>query len=360
MTIRAIRSRAVDVPMRLPLGTASGRITSAPLVLVDLETEEGLVGRGYLFCYRRSATYAVRAILWDIGETLHGRTLAPLDVEALLLRSFRLLGNSGLVAMALSVVDVACWDVLAKAANVPLIRLLGGEPRALPVYNSNGLGLNSSAEAAAEEALSLLADGFDAIKIRLGYPTLRRDLEILHAVRAAVGDDTWIACDYNQGLDKLEALRRIRSLDEERLAWIEEPIAFDDFVGSAQIAQESATPIQIGENFHGIRMMASAIGMKASDLVMPDLERIGGVSGWMRAAALAAANNIPMSSHLFPELSAHLLAVTPTVDRLEYVDWAGPILEEPLAVENGLTIAPDRVGNGLAWDEEAVTRWSIE
>jgi mandelate racemase len=270
------------------------------------------------------------------------------------------LGNSGLVAMALSAVDVACWDVLAQAANVPLVRLLGGVPRALPAYNSNGLGLNSSAEAAAEEALSLLADGFDAIKIRLGYPTLRRDLEVLHAVRAAVGPDTWIACDYNQGLDKVEALRRTSALDAERLAWIEEPIAHDDFDGNAQIARACVTPIQIGENLNGIRMMESAIGMQSSDLVMPDLERIGGVSGWMRAAAIAAAHNIPMSSHLFPELSAHLLAVTPTADRLEYVDWAAPILAEPLSIEDGRASAPERAGNGLTWNEEAIARWAIE
>ena len=154
MTIRGIRSRAVDVPMRRPLGTASGRITSAPLVLVDLETEQGLVGRAYLFCYRRSATFGVRAILSDIGEMLRGTTVAPFDVEATLLRSFRLLGNSGIVAMALSAVDVACWDVLAQAADVPLVRLLGGVSRELPAYNSNGLGLNNSVEAAAEEALS--------------------------------------------------------------------------------------------------------------------------------------------------------------------------------------------------------------
>ena len=360
MTIRGLQARAVDVPMRRPLGTASGRITSAPLVLVDLETDGGLVGHAYLFCYRRSATYAIRAILSDIGEMLRGKSVAPFDVEALLLRNFRLLGTSGLVAMALSAVDVACWDVVAQAANVPLVRLLGGVPRMLPAYNSNGLGINPSAEAAAQEALSLLADGFDAMKIRLGYPSLDRDLEVLHAVRTAVGPDTWIVCDYNQGLNKLEALRRTRALDTEGLAWIEEPIAYDDFDGNAEIARACATPIQIGENFGGLRMMASAIEMKASDLVMPDLERIGGVSGWMRAAALAAAYDIPMSSHLFPELSAHLLAVTPTADRLEYVDWAAPILQEPLAIENGRAIAPDRAGNGLAWNEEAIARWIIE
>jgi mandelate racemase len=353
-------ARAVDVPMRRPLGTAIGQITSAPLVLVDIETHEDIVGHAYLFCYRRSATYGVRAILSDIGEMLLGTAVAPIDIETSLLRQLRLIGHSGLIAMALSAVDIACWDILAQAADMPLVQLLGGISRPIPAYNSNGLGLNASPKAAAEEALSLVEGDFDAIKIRLGYPTLGRDLETLHAVRAALPPNIWIACDYNQGLDKAEALRRCRALDSERLAWIEEPIAYDDFQGNAHIAQLCETPIQIGENFLGLRMMASAIATKASDLVMPDLQRIGGVTGWMRASALAAAHNIPMSSHLFPEVSAHLLAVTPTADHLEYVDWSAPILAEPLVILGGQATAPDRPGTGVSWDEDAIARFLID
>lgn len=360
LTIRRIRARAVDVPMRRPLGTSLGRITSAPLVLVDLETEEGVAGHAYLFCYRRSATFGVRAFIADIDEILRGAPVAPMHFETQLRRRFRLLGSEGLLEMAFSAVDVACWDALARAANTPLVRLLGGVPTRVPAYNSNGLGLMESPELAGNEAVSLLADGFDALKIRLGYLTLEADLEALHSVRAAVPSGTWIACDFNQGLGRSEALRRGRALDSEGLAWIEEPIVYDDFEGSAHIARVCTTPIQVGENFVGIRMMARALAVHASDLVMPDLERIGGVTGWMRAAALSAAHDMPMSSHLFPEVSAHLLAVTPTRDRLEYVDWAAPILTAPLAIEDGHAIVADMPGNGLCWDEEAVARWAFE
>jgi mandelate racemase len=142
--------------------------------------------------------------------------------------------------------------------------------------------------------------------------------------------------------------------------WIEEPIRHDDYRGSAQLTRELATPIQIGENFSLAYAMQESLDAGASDYVMPDLERIGGVTGWMRAAGLAAANGIEMSSHLFPETSAHLLAVTPTCHWLEYVDWASPILAEPLRIVNGTAIIPDRPGTGVSWDEDAVKNYRIK
>lgn len=141
--------------------------------------------------------------------------------------------------------------------------------------------------------------------------------------------------------------------------WIEEPIRHDDYAGCAAIARSLTTPIQIGENFSGSQAMAAALAAGASDFVMPDLERIGGVTGWQRAAALADGAGIEMSSHLFPEVSAHLLAATPTCHWLEYVDWAAPILAQALPLENGMAIVPDRPGTGLVWDDDAVIRYRL-
>ena len=149
-------------------------------------------------------------------------------------------------------------------------------------------------------------------------------------------------------------------IDEEGgVLWIEEPIRADDFAGCAKVAREVATPIQIGENFMGPEQMAQALAAGASDYVMPDLERIGGVTGWMRAAALAQGAGMEMSSHLFPEASAHLLAVTPTCHWLEYVDWADAILKDPLVVKDGFAEIPDVPGTGVAWDEKAVKKYSL-
>jgi mandelate racemase len=143
------------------------------------------------------------------------------------------------------------------------------------------------------------------------------------------------------------------------VTWLEEPIRHDDYAGNAIIARDLDLPLQIGENFDGPEAMAAALAAGACDYVMPDLARIGGVTGWIQAAGLAAARGIEMSSHLFPEVSAHLLAATPTCHFLEYVDWANAILQEPLAIEDGFGVVADRPGSGLAWDEAAVARYRI-
>jgi mandelate racemase len=166
--------------------------------------------------------------------------------------------------------------------------------------------------------------------------------------------------DFNQALSVAEAIRRGRALDKEDIYWIEEPVRHDDYRGCANVAREISTPVQIGENFPHPLAMTQAIAESASNYVMPDLERIGGVTGWQRAAAIAAASGIEMSSHLFPEVSAHLLAVTPTCHWLEYVDWAAPLLQEPLKIVDGNAIVADRPGNGLTWDESAVEHYRLK
>ena len=211
----------------------------------------------------------------------------------------------------------------------------------------------------ADEAEKLLARGFRAVKLRLGYPTLKEDLAAVHAVRRRIGDDVALMVDYNQALPVADALERGHELDAENIYWIEEPIRHDDYPGCASLAQALTTPIQIGENFSLPVAMETALKVGAADYVMPDLERIGGVTGWRHAAVLAAEHRIKMSSHLFPEVSAHLLAATPTGHFLEYMDWADALVQEPLRIVDGHAIVPDRPGNGLVWDQAAVARFRM-
>jgi mandelate racemase len=358
LTLRAIRARGVNVPMKLPLGTSAGTLCSAALLLVDVETEEGVIGHSYLFCYLPAAAPAIAAMLGDIERTAKGDRVAPAELWAKLARRFKLIGVQGIVRMAMAGFDCACWDALAIAAKKPLVALLGGTPRHVRAYNSNGLGLMEP-EAAADEAEKLLGGGFRAVKLRLGYPTLAGDLAAVRAVRKRLPDRIELMVDYNQALSAADALERGRALDSEGIAWVEEPIRHDDFRSCAELARELATPVQIGENFSLPEQMAEAIAARACDFVMPDLERIGGVTGWQSAAALAVECKLPMSSHLFPETSAHLLAVTPTCHYLEYVDWADAILEEPLRIVGGEAVIPDRPGSGVSWNEEAVKRYLI-
>ena len=360
LTIRDLRIRAVVVPMRRPLAARVGKFESAPLLLLDLETEEGVTGSAYLFAYRRTALAYLAGLLREIADMTRGDAVAPAAIYGKVGKGLTLLGHQGLATMAQSGFDVCCWDALAKAAGMPLVSLLGGEARAIRAYNSNGLGLVSPGELA-EQAVELVAEGdFEALKIRFGRETMAEDLAALHAVRGAVGDQVILPCDFNQGLTVAEAIRRGRILDAEDIYWIEEPTKYDDLAGHAKIAREVETPIQIGENFYGPKAMADAIAAGAGDYMMPDLERIGGVTGWLRAAALAEAAEIEMSSHLFPEVSCHLLAVTPTAHWLEYMDWAAPVLAEPLQIQRGHALIPDRPGTGVAWNEDAVAGYAVE
>jgi mandelate racemase len=333
-------------------------VRAAPLLLIDLETDQGITGRSYLFCYLPAAAAAIASLLGEVERAVKGDRVAPVELWAKLSKRFTLIGVQGIVRMAMAALDVACWDALAIAAGLPLVSYLGGTAQPIPAYNSCGLGLMAP-DAVADEAEKLLAGGFRAVKLRLGYPTLEADLAAVQAVRKRLPGDIAVMVDFNQALSVAEALRRGRALDGERIYWIEEPIRHDDYAGAVVLARELATPIQIGENFSGPRAMAEALAASACDYVMPDLERIGGVSGWLRAAGFAAARDIEMSSHLFPEVSAHLLAVTPTRHWLEYVDWANPILAEPLRIVDGKAVISDRPGNGLAWNEDAVARYRL-
>jgi mandelate racemase len=354
--IRSIDATLVVVPLRRPLGTSASALTEAPLVLIDLQTEDGITGHAYLFCYLESAGHAAISLIREASAALAGTAAAPATIRQVLETRFRLLGARGLVSAVLAGLDVACWDALAIGAGLPLARLLGATIRPSAAYNSNGLGLVDP-EAAADEALELVNEGFRAIKLRLGRRSGRDDLAAVRAVRAAVPADVALMTDYNQALGPAAARERCRQLDDEGLYWIEEPVRHDDYATTAELAALLRTPVQIGENFAGPRAMSLALRHNASDMVMPDLERIGGVSGWLAAAALADIAGIEMSSHLYPEVSVHLLAVTPTAHWIEYVDWANPILQEPLKVTDGSVTPPGRPGTGLAWDSDAVAHF---
>lgn len=356
-TIKGLRARPVNAPMSRPLATAGGSVATAPLVLTDLEVDHGITGSAYVFCYTPMALQPVADLIEGLGAALQGEPLAPARLMEGMQARFRLLGLQGLTMMAASAIDMAAWDALAKHNGLPLCRLLGGAHVPVPAYNSKGLGL-VGLERAPDEAVALKDEGFSAIKLRLGYPYLRADVAVAEAVRAAVGDGVRIMTDYNQALDPPEAERRARALGHLGLEWIEEPVRFDDYAGCARVRRGSPVPIQIGENCWGVHDMNKALAAGASDLFMPDAGKIGGVTGWLRAAGLAEPLGLPLSSHLYPEISVHLLSVAPTRHWLEFVDWAEPVLKEPLTVLDGHATAPDTPGIGIDWDEAAVVRFA--
>jgi mandelate racemase len=359
MKVRTIRVRAVSAPIKRPLTTSVGTVSSAALLLIDLQTDEGITGRSYLFGIGKHNLPPIAKLVEAMAEMVKGDELSPLDLERKLRAKYALLGVHNIVLFAIAGIDAAAWDAWAQALGQPLVRLLGAAPRPIPAYNSNGLGLLPLKELP-KAATDLLKGGFGAVKLRLGRPEARDDLEALRAVQKAIGPQVKLMVDFNQGLSVAEAIRRGHMIDDEGgVEWIEEPVRADDFSGCSSVRKEIRTPIQIGENFMGPEQMAQAIAAGASDYVMPDLQRIGGVTGWMRAAALAQGAGLEMSSHLFPEASCHLLAATPTCHWLEYVDWADAVLKDPLQVKDGFARVSDRPGTGIAWDEKAVKKHLI-
>src|SRR5437879_10058061 len=234
--------------------------------------------------------------------------------------------------IAVAGLDMAAWDALAKAANMPLAVFLGGSLAAVPAYNSNGLWLTDVANLGREAVALVTEGGFTALKLRLGRDRLRDDLDAIKTVRAAVGDHVKLMVDFNQGLTLGDALHRCHALDDQGLYWFEEPTTYNNLAGYAQLTRELDTPVQLGENFYGPRELFRALEMGAGDYVMLDLMRIGGGSGWLPAAPIAGAAGIEDATHLYPEMAAHLMRVTETAHRLAWQDWPEPIRAGPLGL----------------------------
>jgi mandelate racemase len=358
LTVERVRARAVVVPLKRPIVSKVGLFRDWPIILIDLYTHQGVVGRSYLEPYLKQSMRYIVAALDDLGAAAAGKPVAPFDLYRQGIGSLHLIGREGVSLIAVSGLDMAAWDALAQAAGQPLAVLLGGTTGPVPAYNSNGLWLTPLDGLAAEASALVAEGGFTALKMRLGRERLADDLAAIAAVREGAGADVKLMCDFNQGLTMGDALVRCHALDGESLYWFEEPTTYDNIPGHAQLARELKTPVQLGENFYGPRLMYQAVLAGAADYMMPDLMRIGGVSGWLRAAAIAGAAGIPMSTHLYPEVAAHLMRVTETAHWLEWQDWADPILREPFELREGHLHVPDRPGQGLDWDEAAVARFA--
>ena len=340
--------------MQHPHQTASGAVSESPLVLTDVNTDNGVVGHSVVFTYTPAALKPTAELIQNFETLVKGESLVPIELEQKLAKRFRLLGTQGLVAIALSAIDTALWDALARSHGTSLVRLLGGIEKPIPAYGAVGYdGVEGSAKVAEDCAKR----GFSGVKAKIGYPTVQEDVAVVRAMRKAIGDS--IMVDYNQGLTPSEAVQRLRVLDDEGLTWVEEPTLAHDYAGHALIARDAKTPIQCGENWWGPLDMQHAIDAQASDFMMPDVMKIGGVTGWLRAAALAQTKGIRLSNHLWPEISTQLLCATPTAHWLEYADWWNPVMSEPLQIKSGFALVGGATGAGVAWDETAVERFSV-
>ena len=249
---------------------------------------------------------------------------------------------------------MAFWDALGQSVGWPVARLLGGDGKPLPAYDSYGVVEPKQDE---NDIRRSLDKGFKAIKIKIGDGDLGKDVATVRAVRSMISSETALMVDYNQSLGPAEACRRIEQLADFDLHWVEEPVAAEDLQGHARVRTATGVRVQTGENWWFPRDMQKAVSAGASDFAMLDIMKIGGVTGWLRAAGQAEAASLPVSSHIFIEASAHVLAVTPTAHWIEHLDLARAVLANPCEIADG-KISAKGPGLGIAWDEAAVARYA--
>lgn len=356
MRITGLRTRVVALPVRKKVVARVGTYDRMWFVLVDLDTDvPGLAGLSYLWAFRPHVARAVQALLTDLEDLVVGQDpFNSTRLWRLMWAHISQFGYRGLAVLALSGVDIAAWDIVGKAAGRPLAQVLGGHVDQVRTYASEGLWLTGDMHALAREAQELVERGFQAVKMRLGRPEMRDDLAAVRVVREAIGPDVKLMADANQGWDADYTIRIGRQLEAFGLTWLEEPIAHDDLAGHARVAAALDLPLATGENLYSPYGFREAIEQRAMDVVMPDVERVGGVTGWQRTAALAEAWDLPICSHLFPEMNVHLVASAPTGYYLEHMPWGEALFQERLELVDGQVPVPTRPGLGLTWDESAI------
>ena len=358
--IASIDTVIVSLPLERPVITPIHRIPAIDCVLVTLRTDSGLEGIAYLWCFGSRRAMALAALAEDLFATVRGRDALAGEMNwRAMWNEANFLGRTGAVMFAISAIDTALWDIRGKAAGLPLWRLLGGERRKVPVY-AGGLFLSDPIDAIVAEAKGYVAAGFTAMKMRTGALTASEDIARVEAVRDAIGPDVTLMVDVVQGWGVQEAIRRGREISRFDLFWIEDPVLFDDLDGLAAVASALDVPVTAGENDYGRRGFRRLIEHKAADILMPDLQRIGGVSEWMKTAALADAHGLRVTPHVFPETSVHLMCAAPNAIFVEHVAWWDRLFVTPLAILNGMAEPPDTPGLGLAFDWDGLEKLRVD
>jgi L-alanine-DL-glutamate epimerase-like enolase superfamily enzyme len=359
MKMTRVRPHLLSLPLPRPVKTSIHDLRAVDTVLVEIETDAGLVGTGYCFAFGRHRARALHALVEDLIPLYEGQD--PLAARALFdgaWRAINFLGHAGAAVMALSALDTACWDLAAQSVGQPLFRFLGGTRSQVPTYASSGLWLDYSMDELLAEASRFLVQGHRAMKMRLGRPP-KEDLERVRWLREAIGPDVKLLADVNQGWDEATAIRVGRELEAFGLYWLEEPLPYEDLEGCARVAAALTTPIATGETDYGSLGMKRHLELRAADILMPDLERMGGVTGFLKAATLCEAFHTPVSSHLFMEASSHILAALPNAIILEHMAWWEELFEEPLEIADGHMLLPEKPGIGLGLSRKALERYRV-
>ena len=329
-----------------PLLTASGKLTNAALVLVKITSKCGIEGHSYLFSPNAKLLPALVSAISATFEEVKGKSCSPETNTDYLLDKFKLFGGTGILTMAFAAIDMASWDLLGHALGKPLYRLWGGTNTTIPSYESSGLSIGSFSQVL-DQAETFLSNGNSRMKVRLGYETITEEVMLLSRLKDELGDNNELMVDYNQGLTVDQAFERCKELDDLGLTWIEEPILADMLEKAAELTAATRTPIQLGENLWSLTEVERALNLGSSDYLMPDVAKIGGATQWLRAAKMAERHGLKVSSHLYPEISAHLMASISNAHYLEYADWTKLQFSGHQSPQNNHVIITDKTGVGL-------------
>ena len=360
MKITQIRTQPIEIPFDKALGTSIHRITSVAALLVWIDTDEGITGESYLWVIGKHKLPVLMEMVRSLEPVVKHRN--PLDVAARfdeMWNEINFLGHKGVTIFGIAAIDWACWDIKGKALGVSLGDLLGRKRDKIPAYASGGLWTSMSITELQAEAKSFLSQGFKAMKMRVGLPDIGEDVERVAAVRETIGSDIILMVDANQGLNVTKAIRLGRQLEKYNLAWFEEPVQAYDLAGSAVVANALDTPIASGETEYTRYGFHDMLERKSADILMPDLERVGGVSEWLKVAHMAAAQDIPVSPHIFTEHSLQLCAAVSNVNYAEHMPWFTGLFKEKMELVDGEIIIPNRPGMSFNFDPDAVERFTI-
>lgn len=363
--IRHIKLSTARLPLTVPISDAkvfTGRqkpMTEVVFLFAEITTEQGHSGIGFSYS-KRAGGPAQYAHAKEVAEGIVGED--PNDIGRIytkLLWAGASVGRSGVATQALAAIDIALYDLKAKRAGLPLAKLLGSYRDSVQTYNTSGGFLNATLEEVKARATQSIEEGIGGIKIKVGLPDSKEDLRRVAGVREHIGWDTPLMVDANQQWDRATALRMGRQLEEFNLIWIEEPLDAYDFEGHAHLAHVLDTPIATGEMLASVAEHKGLINANSCDIIQPDAPRVGGITQFLRLAALADERGLGLAPHFAMEIHLHLAAAYPREPWVEHFDWLDPLFEERLETKNGRMIVPDRPGLGVTLSGQA-RAWTTE
>jgi L-alanine-DL-glutamate epimerase-like enolase superfamily enzyme len=333
-----------------------------PIVILRLRTDSGIEGVGITF-YGATLTRALHAALEDLAALTVGED--PTRIEAIvakLRRAADSCGPGGMFTLALSAIDIALWDIKGKALEQPVWKLLGGHRQKVPTYASGSLRRGLTDKQAEQAARILVQKGFREMKTQMGLPgspTPAEEVRRVRVVRDAIGPDIKLMCDINQRWRPEQAMDIGRRLEGFNLGWLEDVTVADDFAGLARVAAALSTPVTGGEYLWGIVPFRHMLEARSVDIVMIDLVRVGGITQWLKVAGMAEAFNLPVVSHLIPEVHVHLIGAIPNGLTVEYMPWLMRLFEDVPRPVMGALAMPSAPGLGLKFDQAALKRFAV-